>query len=92
MGNAGNQIQRSSQCDPLRLGQMPKSFPLLIEDTTDADNQIALAGFCNGALANLSEVTVPKGIFGVSRRHVDLSFPLAFAKGIAKKPTRFPRI
>lgn len=69
----------------------PRVFPLLIEDTTDADNQMALAGYVQTALSmtKLQMVDHALGIFGVVHRHCDLSFPLAFAKDIVKNRPDF---
>jgi len=66
-----------------------KCFPLLVEDTTDADNQMAMAGYAKSALAHLDQVETPRGIFGVCPRHTDLSFPLAFNKHIVKNRPDF---
>jgi len=68
---------------------MNKSFPLLVQDTTDADNQMALAGYAVHAFSHLDEVFKPKGIWGMCPRHADLSFPLAFNKSIVKNRPDF---
>lgn len=70
---------------------MPRVFPLLIEDTTDADNQIALAGYMQTALTmtKLQMIDHPLGIWGVAHRHADLTFPLAFSKDIVKNRPDF---
>jgi len=68
---------------------MNKSFPLLVQDTTDADNQMALAGYAVHAFSHLDEVFKPRGIWGMCPRHADLSFPLAFNKNIVKNRPDF---
>eukprot|EP00434_Breviolum_minutum_P030740 symbB.v1.2.027187.t1/scaffold2768.1/size73204/3 len=60
----------------------PKTFPLLIQDTSDSDNQLALFGFLQNILKDLPQVSTVNGLWGVSPRHVDLSFPGAFNKAI----------
>jgi len=59
-----------------------KTFPLLIQDTSDSDNQLALFGFLQNILKDLPQVSTVNGLWGVSPRHVDLSFPGAFNKAI----------
>lgn len=59
-----------------------QTFPLLIQDTSDSDNQLALFGFLQNILKDLSQVSTVNGLWGVSPRHVDLSFPSAFNKAI----------
>jgi len=58
-------------------------LPLLVQDTTDSDNQLSLAGFLSVALNDLSSVTRVRGIYAVSPRHADLSYPHAFNPAIA---------
>jgi len=69
--------------------RMSKLLPLLIQDTTDADNQIALSGLAKDVFDKLDDIDSVKGIFGVCPRHVDLSFPLAFNKHIVKSRPDF---
>jgi len=55
---------------------------MLIQDTSDSDNQLALFGFFQEIVKDVSQVNSVQGIWAVSPRHVDLSFPGAFNKAI----------
>eukprot|EP00440_Ansanella_granifera_P025321 gb/GFBE01027498.1/.p1 GENE.gb/GFBE01027498.1/~~gb/GFBE01027498.1/.p1 ORF type:complete len:573 (+),score=114.33 gb/GFBE01027498.1/:1-1719(+) len=66
-----------------------KAFPLMVQDTSDSDNQLALAGYLQAVTKDLSKITKPTGIWAVSPRHADLSFPGAFNKAIVGNRSDF---
>eukprot|EP00439_Symbiodinium_sp_Y106_P009432 s1626_g1.t1 len=57
-------------------------YAAVLQDTSDSDNQLALFGFFQEIVKDVSQVNSVQGIWAVSPRHVDLSFPGAFNKAI----------
>ncbi|CAE7949107.1 unnamed protein product, partial [Symbiodinium sp. KB8] len=55
-------------------------YAAVLQDTSDSDNQLALFGFFQEIVKDVSQVNSVQGIWAVSPRHVDLSFPGAFNK------------
>ncbi|CAJ1381644.1 unnamed protein product [Effrenium voratum] len=72
----------SEHCAAKCEDKISATVVLLRQDTSDSDNQLALFGFLQNILKDLTQLTSLAGLWGVSPRQVDLSFPGAFNKAI----------